>query len=181
MMIFFYLVTPIITSQKNLNGKAAVSTLIYVFLVLTNIIFQTDSRVVLYFPIYSVALMCSGTVNLNKRFNIKIFGTALAGSIAAVGFNTVVITNYITQLVPAVCISIVIIEISKFVTVNATERLFRWIGSASMCAYLFHRQFFGVVKFIFGDIPLLVAYCVFLPLFLVGCYWCQKIYDLIIR
>lgn len=106
MMIFFYLVTPIITSQKNLNGKVAVSTLIYVFLVLTNIIFQTDSRVVLYFPIYSVALMFSGTVNLNERFNIKIFGTALAGSIAAVGFNTVVIANYITQLVPAVVLAL---------------------------------------------------------------------------
>mgnify|MGYP004637299269 FL=1 len=181
MMIFFYLVTPIITIQKNLKRKVVVSTLIYVFLVLTNIVFQTDSRVVLYFPIYSVALMCSGAVNLNERFNIKIFGTALAGSIVAVGFDTVVITNYITQLVPAVCISIVITEISKLVTTNATERLFSWIGCASMCAYLFHRQFFGIVKFIFGDIPLLVAYCVFLPLFLVGCYWCQKIYDFIIR
>lgn len=179
MMIFFYLMTPIITSQKTLEWKLVASTFIYFFLLLTNIIYQTDSRVILYFPVYSAALFCSSKVNLNEKFNVKIFSIALVGGIMAVWFNIVVITNYITQLVPAVCIAIVIIEVSKIGTSIVTEQLVNWISYASMCAYLFHRQFFGVVKFFFGDIPSIFAYCVFLPLFLVGCYWCQKIYDFI--
>lgn len=183
MMIFFYIITPAITMQKRLKNKVIVCLLIYGILIITNLFWETDSRVVLYFPIYSSALMLSGKIDLKKieKFNFPILFIFLFVCIFSIFLSEFCGGNYFIQLLPAITCGIVILEISKLLTVSKTENIFYKISYVSMCAYLFHRQFFGAVELVFGEFSLVLAYCVFLPLFLVVCYYTQKIYDYIIN
>lgn len=180
MMIFFYIITPLVNVQKTIKGKALVCFAIYVFLVFTNVFFETDERVVLYFPIYCAALIISGTIDIESNFQFKRCLMTLICSAIATLVNVLWLSNCFTQLVPAISGAVFIIEISKLLTVKKTENTFRIISYASMCAYLFHRQFFGAIEFVFGEISAPIAYGIVLPLFLICCYYIQRVYDIIV-
>ncbi len=59
------------------------------------------------------------------------------------------------------------------------RKLFINLGYASMCAYLFHRQFYGVAKAIIGNFTFTIAYLLVLPLLLISSYAIQKVYDIV--
>lgn len=137
-------------SKCTKKGKVLVCFVIYIFLVFTNIFFETDERAVLYFPVDCVALIISGSIDIESNFQFKRCIMALICSAIATLVNVLWRSNCFTQLVPAIFGTVSIIEISKLLTVKKTENAFRKISYASMCAYLFYRQFFGAVEFVFG-------------------------------
>lgn len=165
--------------SKTIKSKAIICFAIYAFLVFTNVFLETDDRVVLYFPIYCVALIVSGSIDIESNFRLKRFIIAFICSVVTTLMNVLWLSNCFTQLVPAISGTVLIIEISKLLTMKKTENTFKMISYASMCAYLFHRQFLGAIELILGEISTLTAYCIVMPLFLVICYYIQKIYDVI--
>lgn len=169
--------------QKSLKNKVLVCLLIYGVLIITNLFLETDDRVVLYFPIYSIALMLSGKIDFKdkEKCNFSILFIFLIVFIGSIFLNEFCGANYFIQLLPAITGGIVILEISKLLTVRKTESIYYKISYTSMCVYLFHRQFFGAAELLFGEFSIVLAYCVFLPLFLVVCYYTQKIYDYFIN
>ena len=181
MMIFFYIITPLVNAQKTIKKKVLVCFALYAFLVFTNAFFETDERVLLYFPIYCIALIKPGSIDIKSRFSLRRCLFALIGGAIATLVNVLWQSNYCTKLVPIIFGAVCIIEISKLFTMNKTENLFRKISFVSMCAYLFHRQFFGAVQFVFGKIPAPIAYCIVLPIFLICCYCVQMGYDIIVN
>ena len=55
------------------------------------------------------------------------------------------------------------------------------ISYSSFCLYLFHRQFYSVIYYIIGNIPVVIAYFILFPLLIVLCYLIQKHYDKILQ
>lgn len=177
MLIFFYAITPLMASLNSVRGKGILALCIYLALAIIHYIFKTDNRVLLYFPFYCFGLIIYGK-SISQRFHKRAFVGAIIGSITSIIFNVMVYSNFIIQLLPAFFLLVCIIEISKIVTKKYTKKLFGIISYSSMCVYLFHRQFLGLIELLFGDLPAVIIYGIILPVLLLCCYLCQKVYDL---
>ena len=74
-----------------------------------------------------------------------------------------------------------VIEIGKLCQRNKyIDKVLCKISYASMVAYLFHRQFLGVVQILFGRYSLSFAYIIVLPILIIGSYFVQYYYDKVV-
>ena len=177
MILLFYLITPIITICKNLSGRVISSILLYVVLLFTYIYGETEERVILYFPIYCLGLLCYNRENLwVEKFRYKGFVVGVVGVVVSSWLIVRVGENPFANLLPALTWGIVIIELSKLLT-TYNSGILETIAYTSMCGYLFHRQYFEIIYVTFGRVQLFIADCIMLPLFLIGCLGIQKVYD----
>jgi len=135
-----------------------------------------DERFILYYPIYALGIFCH-SLTLPEKFNIKTMlalALFMAFSLCMYQINP---EHIIVKWLSEISVTMLIIEISKLITVKCTYKFFSIISYASLCAYLFHRQFFYVVNRLFGDVPLIIMYLLILPTFLLVSWWIQKMYD----
>lgn len=181
MILLFYLLTPLITKCKGIKTKVAVSGILYIALLLSYLYGETEERVILYFPVYCLGLLCSGKKIFSEKFQWKTFVAGMIGAAVSTYLIAKVGENPFIQLLPALSYGIMIIELGKLLTFRKMKEVFAWIAYVSMCAYLFHSQYFEIITVILGRTSWLVAECIMLPLFLAGCYWIQKCYDIVIK
>ena len=177
MILLFYLFTPLITKYKGIKAKVVVSGILYIALLVSYLYGETEERVILYFPVYCLGLLCSGKKIFSEKFQWKAFVVGVLGAVVSTYLIVKIGENPFIQLLPALTYGGVIIEVGKLLTTRKSTVFFSWIAYASMCAYLFHRQYFEVITVTFGRISWLVAECVMFPLLLVGSYGVQKGYD----
>lgn len=180
MLIIFYLITPAVNFCKSIKSKIVLSASMEVFLVLWHICFHSDERLILYFPLYCVALVCSGCIKINTKYSFKVLTLGILCSIVSIDicvrFPKLFMLNYIVEFL----VLIVVAEISKLITTQRTEKVFTALSYLSMCAYLFHRQFYGALQILFGKFTWWCAYLVIIPLFLLVSFMLQIYYDKVI-
>lgn len=181
MILIFYALTPLITRWEKVRSRIIVSCLLYVVFILTYLCGITEERVVLYFPIYCLGLMNYGKTEVAENFNWKLCFGGIIGAVLSTCLIAKVGENPFVQLLPALTYGVVIIELGKLFTKRKSVTIFSWIAYASMCAYLFHRQYFKIIMWKVGRISVFIEDFVMLPLFLVGCYGVQKCYDTIVH
>ena len=128
--------------------------------------FLSRKRIVMYFPVYCFGLFGSQILKLSEKISVPFFliGLVLSASstISIVYFGS----NLLTEIFVAFSHYILIIEISKLISFGVINKVFYLISYASMCAYLFHRQYPGLLKALIGDFNIFLAYLVIIPFFL---------------
>lgn len=144
MIIFFYLITPVVGKQKTKTNKMLMSLIIYLFLLLLEVlsIVSIDERLLIYYPFYFVALILPRSViDYLQKWWIAIIALML----------WIVIVSYISF--PAMKGLVMVFFNSLFVIfilylgyslskMDFLIRPFFFISYGSMTAYLFHRHFY---------------------------------------
>lgn len=181
MLILFYAVTPLITSRKSIQKKLLVGSFIYLVIIIIKSLLKGDNRILIYFPVYFFGLLKSENKNISKNFDAGKFITNIVGMTISVFIGAKIGFLVVLQLIQAFLGSVCIFEISKLVTNNYSKKIWETIGYASMCIYLFHRQFMGSIEIIFGDLPAVTFYVIVIPTCIGFSYCCQRIYDIIIQ
>lgn len=173
MMLIFYLITPLINVCKTLYLKVCICCAVFCVIVCLG----ADSRIFLYFPVYCWGVMSQKQCKPSDECSYKIllgslFGS-LAGTIGCARMDNIFIIYYFVEFF----FVLAIIEFSKLISTRCTERIFYFISYSSMCAYLFHRHYFGALDIIFGSFSYFAAYILFFPSLIVLSYFLQYLYD----
>lgn len=178
MLILFYLITPFINMVNKIQLKAAVNILILIVLFLLHQIGFVDNRVIMLFPMYAIGLMVAKLKKINDKSNFFLvllsFFIFLISVWLQLSIEKLLVFDYITVL----SITVFSIEIGKLLSMSSgLSKVLNFISYGSMVAYLFHRQYFGMLVIIFGKFSILGGYCLILPSIVVISYCVQKYYD----
>lgn len=182
MLIPFYLITPLINHFEKTWQKISSCIIIFLLMCALNLLgLPLDSRLALYFPVYSAGLILGSRIKIDEHLRpiqlicgLLLFftGVWLYKHTELFIIHYLVMTGFV----------LFIIEAGKLLTKTVlSSRSFSFISYGSMAAYLFHRQFFGVLLVIMGKFPIWFFYLILLPLFLVICWFIQSIYDRIVH
>lgn len=189
MILLFYILTPFLL-YRHANGiKTAIllkSLIIFVFFILLKVVDVglVDERLYMLFPIYCIGLLTGKEkiLNSNCRYVRLLFGV-----IIFIGINYVetkyVQTDFIIKIMYTILVEtafvMFIMEFGKIFKGNI-ERCLSKVGYSSMCAYLFHRQFYGLFSKLFGRFSLVEAFMAF-GVVIIFCFYIQKGYDLLCK
>lgn len=122
---------------------------------------ESDERILLYLPIFFVGLCLP--YSIQNRFSI----IKLVSSIAMIVMFEVldIHTDSLYKYALFGCMVIAFLEIGKMMNKYIiSSAICGWIGSVSLAAYLYHRQYLFVVREIVGKIPMIPMYLVVFPL-----------------
>lgn len=180
MLILFYAITPFIL-KCSIKQKINILVVAEILLVTLDQIYDKfDSRITLLFPFYAIGLLITNWRRLTSKFQIVHFISCAIIFAFFVVFDWK-FPNLFFKFVSATAFVVIILELGKICLWSTiVTQLFKWISYASMVAYLFHRQFFGGIQFFVGKYPVWLAYLIILPIFLVGSYIVQFVYDSIV-
>lgn len=177
MLMVFYLITPLLTYQTNFAKRLIFACFLYGLVLISYHFGNTDYRLVIYAPVYLVAVCYSSAVKINEKPNPYLIAIFLICSCVFTFIVGAYNDGFMLHLLPAIFISLTIVEICKAIVYEPITKVLQFISYGSMCAYLFHRQYYGLAKIIFGDFSRLLAYVFILPSFLAICYFMQKMYN----
>lgn len=178
MMIFLYTVTPLILIRKATYYKIFTAFIIYIALIIFYNLGVMDKNLLLYFPVYCLALLTPPNIRILKEsFSMNLFLISFIFSttctILCVNVNSVTM-----HILTEISICILILEISKLITFPRMQKISSRISYASMCTYLFHRQYFTIIYKIFNcNGSTAFAWLIAMPLLIIICYFIQKSYD----
>lgn len=185
MILLFYAITPLIISRKSVASRIAVCVAIYAVLISIKLIFKdTDHRLLLWFPMYSLGLLLA-----NVKFKVKCnWVYSIVGVAGFVGMSFVKdrfvssdLLKGVADFVIAGLFVIAVMELCKLLeNLPYINKLLLPVSYASMCAYLFHRQYYGVCKMFYNAFPIWFGVLVALPSLLVIAYFAQLLYDKLI-
>lgn len=181
MLILFYLITPLVNALGKAWQKAAcIAVLFALLLILRQAGFEADARLLLYLPVYGLGLILAKT-EIPQKPCLPALLVSLAAFIAGVLLSARFDAFAMQYLVMLPFIPLVI-EAGKIIACcGPLERIFKFISYGSMVAYLFHRQFFGVLLSILGKFPVWFAYLLVVPALLAVSWLVQRIYDRIMN
>lgn len=190
MMMFFYLVTPLILVLRRRGLRIAVAATIFVVLVALGCKGWVDDRVLCYYPMYALGLLLDvRIVDFIKRNALL----AILGS--GVGLTLVSLLVYGSpyySLLVCVVGLIAIIGLSELMAKKAVVgKVGSFVSYSSLSMYFFHRHFYLAIVFLWnigavGNIreatfPIWFAYLVVCPIIIFGCYTIQRVYDGIVK
>ncbi len=143
-----------------------------------------DDRLLLYWPIFSVAIVTKMFIAILREENVNIYYCMFVVFITAIiivafiyigniGAQFSIITYYI-----AFDIFMLIWASSVLVTrFTIAKNIVMVISGASYCMYLFHRHFYSFIIHYLGNISVIIGYIVVLPTLIIMSYYVQKIYN----
>jgi len=186
LLLMLYLLTPFVTFKRKSWRECAIRAgLLIAVVVFLDWVFEFDSRVVLYMPLYFLGAI----LNDEKDRVVRYASNILSGIISIVLFccfaalmdwceksSTFIYSiaewgNIISGMVFLLFVGFWVCKIPLL------DRLMRILSYASMIAYLFHRLYFGVLHQVFGTINWPVAVFVCLPGLMIIAYYSQLLYD----
>ncbi|MBQ4536035.1 MAG: acyltransferase [Lachnospiraceae bacterium] len=175
MLIIFDIIAVLVNSIKGFRWKTLTCTAVVGTVFLLKYLFDgIDDRILIYCPVYCVALLVSAVGNLPERTNYYIlFGGLLAFVMLCPFAERNIFSNI---LVTMICVG-VLLEIGKLCVIKGLSTLLAWLSYGSMCAYLFHRQILFVVYGCIGPFPIWFALIVMLPVVIILSWCIQKGYD----
>lgn len=184
MLASFYLFTPILLKEKKYS--LTIFFTIYICGGLLHILTSKgiDERFFYYFPIYCVGLYIGRKrtlINYLIKNQIGASATFLSTFILAkMEYNEVYNTWKYLYMFPLGIISL--LYISYLISILPINYIVEKLAYCSLCAYLFHRFFYAIMKKFFIDIigynySPLFCYLVFIPTCLFGSYIIQYSYD----
>lgn len=187
MIMFFYLITPLLNYSDNITHRIIVFFIVLAALVLYDYFFYVDNTLFLYFPFYFLGLLRKESIfKLSVRKNIVLSIV----SIICLCVLFILIKSYGLRLgleyllIPLGLI--LLISISRVLVLSKqVTSFFTFVSTASMVAYLFHRHFYGVVCLLFsgnsaGPISPVVGLIASILLFVIS-YYVQFFYNRIIN
>ena len=183
MIICFYVVTPVFTSLKiNKKIKICVFIIIYLVLFLSKEYLYMDNRILLYFPVYILGLFVK---DFNEDFYRNYHWMLLYCLSFFLGFCLYIKyrKNYLVNSIIAFGAPFFILLVSYFISQKMLflNEIFHKIGYASMCMYLFHRQFFYFMERIQNYLNLIFTYIVLILSLFVFSYSIQYLYDYVVK
>lgn len=184
MMMFFYLITPLLLYPHNILFKLANSTLLVLLLIIVSYFnfIEVDERLIVFLVFY-----CAGLLIPKKNVDQlkKVYFLAAAILVLLFPVNTIwqgIITD--------VLIFIFLVSFANLLCKLRLNKVLSWISYSSMSAYLFHRHimlsFVFLFSLIFGTslgeafIPLWSVIIV-IPTVFVFSYFIQKCYDIMYK
>lgn len=188
MLLLFYILTPLLlfrsSSQKwrtILKGAAIYGTFLLIQL---SQISNVDERLLYLFPVYCVGLVVGRKKISIEKFSVLPFAVGLLAFVGLTCVQYVMgkdelglkIVNTISIIAAFIVIAM---ECGKLF-VGKVGKLLEKISYASMCAYLFHRQIYGIFAKLIGTFSIIEAFVFFLCT-IVTCYYIQLKYDAFCR
>ena len=183
MLIFFYFFTPILKFTASNRTKITWSVILIVLFVVISLKYA-DVRLLMYFPFYVIGLNIEKDTFwkiLKRNFCIVWFLLFFASLVCSLSDSM-----YVCMYVCMASGVLFLLSLSILLYHPMLERTITIMAYASMCAYLFHRQLYGIIAYSikhFSSIdymPLLVAICSVCVLF--GISWfVQFQYDKLVK
>lgn len=190
MIMFFYIITPLILSMKLRCKKILVAITILLVVLLLDVLFMNVDRVFyLYYPFYALGLIVpseSLTYIYKRKIVVSFMSIACFCSMAFVAKNA--LGYFVNGGIYAAMISgiLCLLSIAAFVNnySNNVTRYISVISYTSMSAYLFHRQIYFIIGYLIGDankdLNIYTALLIAVPVIFVVSYTIQKAYDVIV-
>ena len=186
MLIMYYFISPLILSIQRRNIRYGIVVILYLVLIMLKIMgSRVDTKIIVLFPFYFVPLLLSNkilTAFENDQLIFKLIPVSIIGFViinSSVCYNSASVMFSIISSLLFLCITVSLAKvISRIKLIN---HILYYFGYASMVAYLFHRQWYGLIQFTFfrsqNAVPLYAAYLIMLPSIIVIAYVVQRIYD----
>jgi len=182
MIIFFYILTPIIHKQVSKGIMIGLLTciLIFLFLLVGIVFFHFDTRLADYFIFYALPFLLRNSNNI-----MRLFAKRWCFTLVIPAFTILYVTfknpSWEVHFITNVCISLIILLLSNLISMNLLlSNFFSVIAYGSMFAYLYHRELFIVIHKVIGDFYYTETIISILILFVLS-YFGQKIYDNFIK
>lgn len=180
MIIFFYLITPLILYLK-VKGKffcGFLCILIYLILLLGYKYCHFDKRLSDYFLFYSIPYIIKPSI-INVFFSNKLHYLIMPICICV--FFIAKSSNCIIHFFSNFSVCILIVSLSTIIANQIKlKKLFEIIAYASMFAYLYHREVLITSRKLLGDFNYLQSICISLIIFVLS-YYGQKTYDSVVK
>ena len=183
MIILFYILTPLFNRlSKNLH-KVFVFCIAFFVLALLIHMFDGDTRVLVYFPVYFLGLIIRNyepamQLSGRKKIALIIANFIVLLIVCCIYKNTINSNlNILTRMLVAVFSVNSVLTLAKWITNSITSPVFSFFSYISMCCYLFHSQVYLLIEYLFGKMTILFAVFVLLPVLFAGSYILQKLYD----
>lgn len=177
MMIFFYVITPVLIWLKSLKNIYCLlfCICIYSFLYIGHIYFGFDKRIANNSLFYMLPFLFNTSKILPYNFS------KLCRLLIIVGMNIVLYMTFVQKIslevVSSIIICYMLVTVSSFLAlVPPLVKLFSSISYASMFAYLFHRELYIVTYKLLGSYSQADAAIWLLVLFIFS-YLGQYLYD----
>ena len=181
MLISFYVFTPFVNRLVKTEMKILFLTIGMIILIVLNIFNIPSNNVLLYYPVYAIGLVLAKKIDYSAKINIwlLLFNIIIFIICCLIKANlNLFIINYICMF----ALIYILICVGKIIAQSkCVSNLLALVSYSSMVAYLFHRQFFGGLEYIFGKYQVWFAYLVALPFLLLISYCIQFIYDKLLR
>ena len=193
MLMFFYLITPIINIKKNCFWKAIIGiTFLFLFIAYDYYFAdQLDTRFIYLYILYFLGLLIPHYFidSIKKKWYYSIIGflifwylasnpyienQTINKTIYSIGF--ILFTVYLTELFRSVHNKIINIE-------SLSTKIITKLSFCSLTVYLFHRQIYQILLKIFNklhfNINIYVLYLIFVPTAYIISYIIQHLYNLV--
>lgn len=191
MIMFFYMITPLLSLQISNKWRYAIGGGILLTLLIIKFcgILNIDERLIVYFPFYLLGLFIDKSA-VEKVKNIRLLPITFIPWLLAIIFIKEM--SIYEGIVLDVLLIMSFISLASLLDQSkALVKFFSFISTGSMVAYLFHRHFYLVAVIACNlhnmsnlrdaSIPVPVAVCVVIPLIFIISYFVQKIYDFVIN
>lgn len=183
MIILFYWITPLLlwrvwsmSPLERIMNVVVRSIMIYLIMVLANV----EERVQMYYFFYILGIIVNLNViklvvNIKPIYQIWVWGGVIVWFITSYDNPPSFVSNLLGVIL-LLCLSNLLEQYCS----KRIKSFFSKISYASMFAYLFHRVFYTIVKYIWGlpdgTIPIWIL-SITIPIIFFLSYYMQKIYD----
>lgn len=188
MILLFYILYPLLWSRKNIN-TILVGIVIWSAFYCADCVFNSiDIRFFYYFPCF-VTGMVIAKMNLHKiitSLKAIVMSCALFFTVSILLFQMELneLLAILGVIIVALSGSVLILVCSYKIAKHINLYIVQYIAYASMAAYMFHRQIWSIIRYIYwpedgvGRFLFLIFIC--LPLILAAGYFIQYTYDKLI-
>ena len=192
MLMFFYVITPIINIKKNIYWKVFIG-ITFLLLFITYDYYcanQLDNRFIYLYILYLLGLFIPHFFIdiIKKKWYCLIIGFLTFWNIASNPYIDNQTINKTIYSIGFLLFTICLIELSSLVykkIVNVESLPIKIITKLSFCSlaiYLFHRQIYQILLIIFNklhfNINIYILYFVFVPTAYITSYMIQHLYDI---
>lgn len=188
MLILFYLLTPLFLGvKKTIRKRVLLGLTIYVAFCGIAMLRNTppyNDRVVMYFPYYLLGIVTP--LHLAKKFKTLKVIIIMSLSVCVLWGLSFLIIPYSMGL-KSIAVFLAVLTISSIIeslSIKFIDKIFLIIAYIGMCAYLFHRQVYGILtklsNYLLGGLYLWeIPVMIFILLF--ASYYIQFLYDKLIK
>ena len=189
MLLFFYFLTPMVLFLKNRTERkwfayVLVFGILLVLLLLNKAgVLKVDDRFFEFYLVYFMTILLAGRLSMSRRqlLLIHIAATVIVLISLLPAVYAFVKESFVLQAIIAAAGAAMVVGLGKLLDrIVPVRTALQWTSYASMVAYLFHRQFFGLLEKLFGPFSLPFA-AIALAVLLTASYYGQKSYDYLLK
>lgn len=176
-LIFYYIVIPLVLKNSKLTHQISWSCLIYVFFIVLHFMLEADERLFFYWPFFALGtILNKNSIDIKKYLDFTVM--AISGSLffmfSVHSGNELALNTYVCGIAFIYLITFIVYKCCS----NTREHtIVEFISYGSMCIYMFHRPFYRLIQQCFGRFDLKSAYCIFLPMLIFAGWVIQYCYD----